>query len=313
MLDLAVISQILWTSLATSTSFVLFALAFALILKINKVFNFAQAGMMTAAFYAAYVITRVLELPGPLGLAVAVLAGMATAWALERFGFRVLRRRKASAMFVFIFTLVASQFLTYLATLVFGTWPTTIFPTIFWPVTLIGGIAVSAWDLPALAGTTATVIALWLFLRFSRFGQFMIAVADNADLAELYGIRKDRVMMGAMLIAGAICGVGMFMYGARAQVQPAAATDLMLFAVAASILGGMGNIWGAAIAAVALGVVQNGSILFLPSAWQGFLLYAFLFVAIVLFPRGLRLPESRKKLATAPAAPPASTAQTGDD
>jgi branched-subunit amino acid ABC-type transport system permease component len=75
MFNATVISQILWTSLATSSYFVLFALAFALVLKVNKVFNFAQAGMMTAGFYAAYVVTRVLGLPGALGFAGAILGG----------------------------------------------------------------------------------------------------------------------------------------------------------------------------------------------------------------------------------------------
>ena len=308
MFSLPVISQILWTSLATSSYFVLFALAFALVLKVNKVFNFAQAGMMTAGFYAAYVVTRVLGLHGALGFVAALAGGMALAFLLERFGFRLLRERRATPMFVFIFTLVASQFITYAMTLVFGTWPTTIFPTIFWPVTLVGGIAVSAWDLPAMGATIAVLAGLWAFLRFTRFGQFMIAVADNGDLAELYGIRKDRVLMGTMLIAGAICGVGMFLYGTRAQVQPAAATELMLFAVAATILGGIGNIWGAALAAVVLGVVQNGSILFIPSAWQGFMLFAFLFFAIVLFPQGFHFPESRRALKKMKAAPAASGA-----
>ncbi len=308
MFSLPVISQILWTSLATSSYFVLFALAFALVLKVNKVFNFAQAGMMTAGFYAAYVVTRVLELGGAAGFAGAILGAMALSFLLERYGFRLLRLRRATPMFVFIFTLVASQFITYAMTLVFGTWPTTIFPTIFWPVTLVGGIAISAWDLPAMGATIAVLVGLWAFLRFTRFGQFMIAVADNGDLAELYGIRKDRVLMGTMLIAGAICGVGMFLYGTRAQVQPAAATELMLFAVAATILGGIGNIWGAALAAIILGVVQNGSILFIPSAWQGFMLFAFLFFAIVLFPQGFHFPESRRALKKMKAAPAASGA-----
>jgi branched-subunit amino acid ABC-type transport system permease component len=309
MLNLTVISQILWTSLATSSYFVLFAVAFALVLKVNKVFNFAQAGMMTAGFYAAFVVVHLLGLPGALGVVAAVLGSAAVAAVLEYFGFRVLRARRAGAMFVFIFTIVASQFMTYLAQLVFGTWPTTIFASMFWPVTLVGDVAVSAWDLPALCATLAVLAALWAFLRFTRHGQFMIAVADNGDLAELYGIRKDTVLMLTMLIAGAICGVGMFLYGTRAQVQPAAATDLMLFAVAATILGGIGNIWGAALAAVVLGIVQNGSILVIPSAWQGFLLYAFLFAAIVLFPNGLRLPESRAALRRMKAAPSAIAAQ----
>lgn len=296
MMNVTVISQILWTSLATSSYFVLFAVAFALVLKVNKVFNFAQAGMMTCGFYAAYVSVGVLGLPGPVGFAAAILGGVGMAFLLERFGFAVLRRRKASPMFVFIFTLVASQFITYAMTMVFGTWPTTIFASMFWPVTLVADVAVSAWDLPALGATALVLAGLWAFLRYTRYGQFMLAVADNADLAELYGIRKDRVLLVTMLLAGAIVGIGMFLYGSRAQVQPAAATELMLFAVAATILGGIGNIWGAALAAVVLGVVQNSSILFIPSAWQGFLLFAFLFFAIVLFPNGFRLPENSKAL-----------------
>ena len=304
MFEYAIISQILWTSLATSTYFVLFALAFALVLKVNKVFNFAQAGMMTVGFYSGYVVVRVLGLPAVAGAVAAVLGGMVTAAVFERFGFAVLRRQRASPMFVFIFTLVVSQFVTYATTLIFGTWPTTIFASMFWPVTMVGGIAVSAWDVPAIGITVAVVVALALYLRLARLGQFMVAVADNSDLAELYGIRRDRVLMASMLLAGAIVGIGMFLYGARAQVQPAAANELMLFSVAATILGGIGNLWGAAIAAVLLGVVQNSSILFIPSAWQGFLLYAFLFFAIVMFPNGLRLPERNRKLKRqAPAEP----------
>lgn len=312
MLNATVISQILWTSLATSSYFVLFALAFALVLKVNKVFNFAQAGMMTCGFYAAYVAVRVLGLPGPAGFVAALAGGAAMAFVLERFGFSVLRHRRASPMFVFIFTLVASQFITYAMTMIFGTWPTTIFASMFWPVTLVADVAVSAWDIPAIIATVGVLGGLWAFLRFTRYGQFMIAVADNADLAELYGIRKDRVLMVSMLVAGLICGVGMFLYGTRAQVQPAAATELMLFAVAATILGGIGNLWGAALAAVVLGVVQNSSILFIPSAWQGFLLYAFLFFAIVLFPSGFRLPERSKALKRMVSAPVvASSAKEG--
>jgi branched-subunit amino acid ABC-type transport system permease component len=308
MLDLAIASQILWTSFATSSYFVLFALAFALVLKVNKVFNFAQAAIMSVAFYSAYVAVRVLGLNGFFGLIACFAGGIATALAIEYFGFAKLRTRKASPMFVFIFTLIVSQFVSYVLMLIFGTWPTTIFPTMFWPVSLVGGIAISAWDLPALAAMATVLVLLWAFLRFTRWGQFMIAVADNADLAELYGIKKDRVMLVSMAIAGAICAVGMFLYGTRAQVQPSAATELMLFAVAATIIGGIGNLWGAALAAVVLGLVQNSSILFIPSAWQGFMLYAFLFLAIVLFPRGFHWPErasklKRKTVAALPASP----------
>ena len=91
MFELAVVSQILWTSFATSSYFVLFAVAFALVLKVNKVFNFAQAGVMTCGFYAAYVGVRILNLPGYAGFMLGIGGGVAMSFVLEYFGFAVPR------------------------------------------------------------------------------------------------------------------------------------------------------------------------------------------------------------------------------
>jgi branched-subunit amino acid ABC-type transport system permease component len=297
MFNLTTVAQILWTSLATSSYYVMFAVAFALVLKVNGVFNFAQAGLMTIAFYTAHGLVAGFALGGATAFTVALGATMACAWGLERFGFATLRRNHASPMFVFIFTIVASEFIAYSAMLLFGTWPKTIFPQLFWPVRLVGDIAISAWDLPAIGATLLMLVALWLFLRFTRWGQFMVAVADNASLAELYGINRRQVHLLTMLIAAMFVTAGMFLYGTRAQVQPLTSLEMMLFATLATILGGIGRIWGAALAAVLLGIVQNSSILVISSEWQGFLLYVVLFVTIIFFPQGLGIPTRSGGLA----------------
>lgn len=299
MFSAPILAQILWTSLATASPAVLFALAFALVLKVNRVFNFAQAAVMTVAFYAAYVAVSVALLPGWAGLAAAVAAAVSLSLVLEWTGFAALRRRGASAMFVFIFTLVVSELVSYLAMLVFGTWPATIYPSLFWPVTLVGPVAVSDWDLPAIGATVVAVAAVFVFLRVTRQGRAITAVADNPELAEFYGIRRSRAYAVTMAAAGLLIGVGMFTYGTRSQVQPTSAIEMLLFAVAATIIGGIGNLGGAVATAVVLGVVQNSSILFMPPQWQGFLLYVFLFGAIVFFPKGFRLPARRQRLARA--------------
>lgn len=310
MLSLPILAQIMWTSIATSTCFVLFALAFSLVLKVNRTFNFAQAAMMTSGFYAAFSVVGLAHGPGWLGFVAALAGSVITAIVVEVWGFRVLRRRRASSMFVFIFALVVSELLAYLVMLVFGTWPATIFPSLFWPVTLVGPVAVSQWDVPAVAATVAAVAALFVFLRYSRAGQSMVAVADNPDLAEFYGIGKERVHLVAMIVAGLLTGLAMFLYGTRSQVQPMSSIELLLFAIAATIIGGIGNLAGTAITAVVLGIVQNASVLFIPSEWQGFLLYIFLFLAIVFFPKGFRLPE-RRLVRTAPE-PSITATGTGD-
>lgn len=299
MLDAAILLQILWTSLATSSYYALFAVAFALVLKVTRLFNFAQAAIMTIAFYAAFVAVQWLEWPAWAAFLGMMATTLIASYALERIGFEALRKRGVSVMFVFVFTFMVSEFVAYVAMLIFGTWPQTIFPTIFWPVTLVGGIAVSAWDLPAIAATVGMLALLFGLMRFTRVGQFMVGVADNPDLAELYGINKRQIFLVTMLIAGAFVAVGMFLYGTRAQVLPQTGLSLMLFAIAATIMGGIGNIAGAAIAAVILGIIQNASILVISSEWQGFLLYIFLFLAIVFFPNGLRLPRRRRRFSTA--------------
>ena len=296
MFNLTTVAQILWTSLATSSYYVMFAVAFALVLKVNGVFNFAQAGLMTIAFYTAHFCVAGLGASGAAAFVLALGVSMGGAWLLEEFGFASLRRNHASPMFVFIFTIVASEFIAYIAMLLFGTWPKTIFPQLFWPVRLVGDVAISAWDLPAIAATFVMLVALWLFLRFTRWGQFMVAVADNAGLAELYGINRRQVYLLTMLIAAAFMATGMFLYGTRAQVQPLTSLEMMLFATLATILGGIGRIWGAALAALLLGIVQNSSILVISSEWQGFLLYVVLFVTIIFFPQGIRLPAAIRRL-----------------
>jgi len=183
MQDITIILQILWTSLATSTYYVLFAVAFALVLKVTRLFNFAQAAIMTIAFYTAFVVVQWLEWPAWAAFVLMMIVTLLVSYALERIGFEALRARGVSVMFVFVFTFMVSEFTAYVAALIFGTWPQTIFPTIFWPVTLVGNIAISAWDLPAIAATVAALVAFFAFMRFSRTGQFMVGVADNPELA----------------------------------------------------------------------------------------------------------------------------------
>ncbi len=298
MFTLPVISQIVWTGLATSSYFVLFAVAFAIVLKVVNLFNFAQAGMMGIAFYASYWAVQGLGLSPWIGIPMGLAITLAATFLLERFGFRTLRLRRSSVMTFFIFTLVFSEFISYVLTFIFGTFPETLFEQIMWPVTMVGGVAISAWDIPAIGITVAVIAALYTGLNYTRQGQFMVAVADNPALAELYGINKDRVFMVTLLVAGTVAFIGMCLYGARAQVHPTTSLDLLLFAVVATILGGVGNIFGAAVAAVVLNLVQSLSILVLPSEWQGVLLYGFLFFAIIFMPNGFRLPKRRTKFQT---------------
>jgi branched-subunit amino acid ABC-type transport system permease component len=294
MFDLVIISQILWTSLATTSYLTLFAVAFSLVLKVNGIFNFTQAAAMSVAFYTAYTCVQIFKLPGAVAFIAALVMTVALCWIIEITGFTSLRKPKASSLFVFIFTFIISQFASYVISLIFGTWSYTIFPSMFWNVYLFGELAISAWDIPAMASAFCAIMGLFAFLRFTKYGQFMLAVSDKPDLAQFYGIDTRKVFLLTMIIAGALVTLGMFLFGTRSLVQPRTSMELMLFAAVATIIGGIGNIAGAAIAAICLGIIQNASILFISSEWQGFLLYVFLFGTIIFFPEGFKLTKKLK-------------------
>ena len=110
-------------------------------------------------------------------------------------------------------------------------------------------------------------------------------------------------MAGAYLVAFAIAAVfsceGMYLFGTRAAVLPTTPNDLMLFAVIGTLLGGMGRVFIGGLASLVLALIQSYSVLVIGSRWQNLLIYAFLFVAIVVFPHGIHLPRRRIRLTAA--------------
>jgi branched-chain amino acid transport system permease protein len=294
---LPILAQIFWTGFANAAYYVLFTIAFALIVKVVQLWNFAQAGMMGIAFYTMYTVINFLEWPTWAAFLIGVAVTAAAGLLVEFYGLRTLRRRRSSNLMFFIFTLIFSELIAYVLMFLFGTEPVTLFPSILSPVRIIHGIAVTDWDLTAIAVTSVSLIAVWLFLQFHHEGQFLLAVADNGRLAELYGISAQRAYLVAFAIAAVFSCEGMYLFGTRAAVLPTTPNDLMLFAVIGTLLGGMGRLFAAAAAAVVLALVQSYSVLVIASKWQGLVLYGFLFVVIVLFPRGFRLPGFRARRA----------------
>jgi branched-subunit amino acid ABC-type transport system permease component len=310
MTDPIVLLQILWTGAVTASSYVLLTVAFSLTQKVTGLWNFAQAGTMGIAFYTMHFVLNDLGQPLPVALlaggALAAISGMAT----EAWGLDVLRARRSGNLTFFIFTLILAELVIYILTLLFGTEPQTLFPSIMSPVHIVGGIAVSNWDLRAVAVTVAALVALQLFLRFGKEGQFLIAVADNAKLAELYGISARRAYCVTAAIAGVLITLAMYLLGARSGITPNSAMELILTAVIGTLLGGMGRIFMGGLASLVLALITSYSVLVIGSRWQNLLTYGFLFVTIVLFPNGIHLPRRRIR-APVSAAPVRTAPQEG--
>lgn len=293
MIDGGILLQVLWTSLATASFQVLLTIAFALVLKVTKIWNFTQPALMGVAFYAMYVAINRWGAPPWAAVAFSALVTTALGLLIECVAFQTLRARGSESITFFIFTLIFAQFVIYLLTLAFTTEPVFMLANMMSPVSLVGGVVVSDWDLRSIAITVALTAALLAFLRFTRTGQYMIAVADNADLAEVYGISKAQSYALAMAIAAIFITAAMYVFGSKLAVYPELTLHIMIFAVVSTILGGIDRVFAAAAAAVGINLLQQLSVLVMDSRWQPLIVFSILFIAIIFFPRGIRLPARR--------------------
>jgi branched-subunit amino acid ABC-type transport system permease component len=287
-LSWSLVGQLAWTGLATSTFYYLFAVAFALVLKVNRVWNFGQAGVMVVAYFSMFTMLQWWSAPTIIAIAFGLAMTIAASLALEWFGFRVLRARKSSVLTYFIFTIAISQFAIYAGELTFGADPKSLYPSLMSPVFLVGPIAVSHWDLQALAVTLALALGLAAFLRFTKDGQFLSAVADNPELAEFYGIGIGRAYAISIVIAAILVVAGMYLVGTRLPMYPATPLNqFLILAVIATIMAGINNVFAAGTAAIVLALIQTFSILVISSTWQIMIVYGLIFITILLFPQGV--------------------------
>ena len=285
-----ILLQLGWTGLATSSFYMLFATAFALVLKVNQVWNFGQAGLMVIGYFSCYIFLQILDFFPLWAIVFSIFVTILAGCCLEKYGFGVLRERKSPPLTFFIFSIVIAQFFVFFAELIFGTTPKTLYPSLNSKINLFYGIVITNWDLFALISSIIIMSVLYFIMKKTKLGYSMTAVSDNPELAEMYGIKKEHIYLYSISISSFLLFWGMYLFGTKAAIFPSTPLlQLLVFAVIATIIAGIGNVFGAAMAAIFLSLLQAFSILLIPSKWQILIAYGLIFFIILFFPKGFVL------------------------
>jgi branched-chain amino acid transport system permease protein len=158
-----------------------------------------------------------------------------------------------------------------------------------WPVT------VSYKDLMVLAVTLPVMVALTVFVRYTRLGKAMRATAQNPKAALLMGINVDRVIASTFAIGGALAGVAAVIYGLyNNTVGYQMGFQTGLYAFTAAVLGGIGNIPGAVLGGILIGLVRSLGSAYAGEQWSEALIFGILIGILIFRPNGLlgaRTPE----------------------
>lgn len=284
------LAQQLLNGLISGAIYALFALGFNLIFGVQKVLNLAHGAIfMAGAFIAYYAVI------GGMPLWVALLVAMVICGVfsvlMDRFGFQVLRKYShADAEFgALVISIGVGQVLTSVAQKLSDT-KVLSFPFGTFPVEFYRGfgLRISLLQVTIALMVCGLVIFLWYFLQRTTFGRQVRAVAINPRASALLGINGRGVFMITFFIAGALAALAGVMIGLSFNsIQFMMGEPYMLKAFVVVVLGGLGNLAGAVVASLLLGVGQALSAAYLPPGLTDILIFATLFVVLIFKPNGL--------------------------
>jgi branched-chain amino acid transport system permease protein/neutral amino acid transport system permease protein len=150
-----------------------------------------------------------------------------------------------------------------------------------------GGLRVGPQQLEDLLISAVAVLALFGFLRFTRIGKAMRAVADNPTLAAIKGIDANLVAHIVNFTAMGLAGLGGMLLGLDTSIDPLTGFRALLAIFAAAVVGGLGSIPGAVIGALAVGVAEELSLLVLPPDYRTVVGFLAILLVLTLRPRGI--------------------------
>lgn len=279
-------NQAIANGLIAGSSYALFALGFTLIFSVSRFFHFTHAAVFTTGAYVTYWLTKSLHWPLPAAIALGILAGSAAGSALELTLYRHLRRSKCTPLGMMLASLGAMIAIQNLVSLLFGDAPRVLRQ---WPVNpgmLIFGARVTVVQLTSFGTAIGLTLGLLLISRGTRLGRWLRAVAQDPELARVYGVPTGWVFVIAFAVGSGLGGIAGIVSALEGDLVPGGGFQALLPGFAAAVAGGIGNPVGAFLGGLLVGLTQHLSGLVLPTQWQEVTVFLVLAIFLVVNPMG---------------------------
>ncbi|MDQ8731667.1 ABC transporter permease [Bradyrhizobium daqingense] len=266
--------------------YALVAVGLALIFGVSRLINFAQGSIYLVGAYIGWVAVVQLHTPLPLTIIVVAVAAAVVGLIIERFGLRPLQNSVRIAPL--LATIGISFVLDQLVMLTFSPNPRALpsqLPDIRFQV---GGGTIGPLDLLIAGVGLTSALLLFVFLRYTKLGWAVRATAQDRDAAMQMGVDVNRVNQAVFGIAAALGGVSGLLVGMYYnQIDTAMSLQATLKGVVAEVVGGAGNVPGAVIGSLLLGLVESYGVAMLGTSYRNLFAFLLLVVVLVLRPNGL--------------------------
>ncbi len=280
------------------------AIGLTLVMHILRFANFSHAELLSLGAYAALVFDSLFSALAPV--IAEKLAPLSLTWALvlaipismmltgisalliDKLVFRRVREKGQELSMVFA-SFGMALVIRNLIGLIFGLSPELYSKDIAFAVVLSLDplILVKPDQVFVLVAALALMLILHLVLSRTTFGYALRAVAENPSLAQVNGVNLSRTIMYVWLIGGALAAVAGIFYGLSHQLIPVMGRDLVLPIFAATIVGGIGSVYGAVLGGFIVGIAANLALVVLPSGYTPSVPFLLIILVLMLRPNGL--------------------------
>ena len=277
--------------LALGAIYALIALGYTMVYGVLRFINFAHSDVFMVGAFAGYYLARFVPAASVPGGILVLLGAMALCALLgvliEKFAYRPLRGR--STLTVLITAIGVSLLLQNVGQRVFGANPKS-FPALF-PLRyyqLDNGLVISSAQIMVFVVTLLLLFALRHIVLHTRIGTAMRALSFNPTAASLVGVNNDRVISFTFALGSALAAAGGILYASNyPSIDPLMGTLPGLKAFVAAVLGGIGNIAGAAVGGIVLGLVETAVVALGGSTYRDAVAFGVLILILLLRPNGL--------------------------
>lgn len=260
---------------------------------VTNVPNFAQGDIMTAGAFGAYssqfLISNIF-----IQALFAMAVGAAIAFFLNWFLLQPFARRGAKPLILFVVTIAFAFVLENTMLAIYGGSPV-LYKLGDSAPHQIGPFLLTGRDLGIIAVAIVSLASVYIVLKYTRFGKAQRAVADSPDLARVSGIDATRVVHLTMIWAGAMTGLAGYVLAAQVGAfTHTLGFTFLLVVFAAAVVGGIGQINGAMLGALLLGIGMEVAALYIAPDYKQTVAFVALVITILFRPDGIIPSPSRR-------------------
>lgn len=283
-----IIPQLIVNSIIAGAIYTMVALGFNLIYGTVRFFDLGYGALTALGGYAVFYVYKTLGWPIWVAIPLAVLVSGLIGFAVYRSVYAPLRERKSSGMvllvaalgvFTAIQAIIAILFTSQFQTLSRSSGGDQVY-------NILGGVITEV-QLIILGCGLLIMLAIGLLLKFTMLGKAVKAVSDDEEVSKIVGINTKSIIGKVFFLGSAIAGLAGILVGFDTGIEPTMGLSLLLKGVIASIIGGIGNVYGGVLGAFLLGFVENFGIWKISGEWKDAIAFGVLIIFLLFRPQGI--------------------------